>query len=678
MKNNITISACLMVKNEEEMLPQCLESIKDIVDEIIVVDTGSEDRTVEIAKSYGAKVYHHPWENNFSKHRNQSISYATGDWMLMIDADEELNTKNLSAAKMREALANVPEKNNAVLATLIDLKRSGRENVRFKFARLFRNTPDFHYEGVVHNKPTYSGSAINSDLQIFHYGYDLDEGKMKAKFKRTTSLLKSRIEKDPNDFEAYFYLANSFGSEGLFEESIEYAKKSIELMPADLNDPRIYFSNYFTISSGYFKQSELDDAKTWALRGLEKNQYDLGLLYILTQICFQTEEFEQVSYYALKYLEAYKIVKEDPVLVGGQFTFHTDESSKKVVEYRLLTVKLILDDMEGFHELWNTVCDKIYTDEKWKHQVLTNIAVAGKGNILLEKTIEVLQENPEDKSLLNPLAEYMAKTNRDKLVHSVAESFKSIDLVNRYLYDFIHQLREHGAAQIALDMLNSIGVPDSPENHQVKELLALYNELNQTKKTTEFVSKLLNKPSLEKSVLEDIIRTVYGLGHPELMEQAVLKLTEQVARLEELDDAGLLALALRIPESGQLESLVEIARILYDRHQVQESLTIDSLDDFAVFFASLGQKYSTHDQMFVAQLAFDLAFTLSHNFEYLDELARLFLDTGNYQGSIRYFNQLLQENFNPKSTLQNMEFAFTQIGDNEAAAKCNNLLQQIG
>ena len=85
-----TISVCLIVKNEEEFLPQCLESIKDVVDEIIVVDTGSTDRTVEIAKSFGAKVYHHAWENDFSKHRNQSIGYASSDWIFILDADEKV------------------------------------------------------------------------------------------------------------------------------------------------------------------------------------------------------------------------------------------------------------------------------------------------------------------------------------------------------------------------------------------------------------------------------------------------------------------------------------------------------------------------------------------------------------------------------------------------------------
>ncbi|MFN3533586.1 MAG: glycosyltransferase family 2 protein, partial [Candidatus Brocadia sp.] len=90
-----TLSACMIVKNEEKFLPQCLQSIKDAVDEVIIVDTGSTDKTVEIAKSFGARVYHHPWKNSFSEARNHSLSYATGDWILQIDADEALEQTDI-------------------------------------------------------------------------------------------------------------------------------------------------------------------------------------------------------------------------------------------------------------------------------------------------------------------------------------------------------------------------------------------------------------------------------------------------------------------------------------------------------------------------------------------------------------------------------------------------------
>ncbi|HVP07398.1 MAG TPA: glycosyltransferase, partial [Candidatus Acidoferrum sp.] len=88
-RNRATVSACMIVRNEEELLGRCLESIRDWVDEIVVVDTGSTDRTEEIAKSYGARVFHQPWEGDFSKHRNYSLERAICDWTLVIDADEQ-------------------------------------------------------------------------------------------------------------------------------------------------------------------------------------------------------------------------------------------------------------------------------------------------------------------------------------------------------------------------------------------------------------------------------------------------------------------------------------------------------------------------------------------------------------------------------------------------------------
>src|SRR4051812_11925913 len=83
-----TLSLCMIVKNESQWLRQALTSVKDLVDEIIIVDTGSEDSTVEIAKSFGAKIFSIPWENDFSKARNYSLEQATSDWILVLDADE--------------------------------------------------------------------------------------------------------------------------------------------------------------------------------------------------------------------------------------------------------------------------------------------------------------------------------------------------------------------------------------------------------------------------------------------------------------------------------------------------------------------------------------------------------------------------------------------------------------
>ena len=85
-----TLSLCMITKNEEKNISRCLNSVKEIVDEIIIVDTGSTDNTIEIAKSYGANIYHYDWTNDFSDARNKSLEKATKDWILVLDADEEL------------------------------------------------------------------------------------------------------------------------------------------------------------------------------------------------------------------------------------------------------------------------------------------------------------------------------------------------------------------------------------------------------------------------------------------------------------------------------------------------------------------------------------------------------------------------------------------------------------
>src|SRR3989338_8295195 len=95
-----SISLCMIVKNEADFLEQCLNSVKEIADEIIIVDTGSTDRTKEIAKKFNAKVIEHKWNNNFSEARNISLEHATKEWILVLDADEAISREDLPKIKI--------------------------------------------------------------------------------------------------------------------------------------------------------------------------------------------------------------------------------------------------------------------------------------------------------------------------------------------------------------------------------------------------------------------------------------------------------------------------------------------------------------------------------------------------------------------------------------------------
>jgi len=206
-----TFGAIIIAKDEAHNLHRCLSSIKPLVDEIIFVDTGSVDGTPTIAESYGAKVYHHPWENNFSLHRNQSLSYSTCDWVIQIDCDEELcgNVIDLRFQALSAELQGF----NAVAVLFKDMQ-DGKQAMQFNAPRVFKRTA-VHYEDIVHNRPVFEGNAAmgtgNASVWFQHYGYDIEPKKKHKKLIRTKELLEKRIADNKDDIPAYFYLSQVEG-----------------------------------------------------------------------------------------------------------------------------------------------------------------------------------------------------------------------------------------------------------------------------------------------------------------------------------------------------------------------------------------------------------------------------------------------------------------------------------
>ena len=148
------ISANIICKNEEEMLPAMFESIKG-VDEIIFLDTGSTDKSIEIAKSYGAKIFEDPWIDDFSNSRNSCMKHATGEWHLIIDADEILDTP---MERIRNMLNLGIIKQKAYDLILFDVQTGVERNEQ---PRLIRNKPDIWYFGAVHNLPRYFPEGLD-------------------------------------------------------------------------------------------------------------------------------------------------------------------------------------------------------------------------------------------------------------------------------------------------------------------------------------------------------------------------------------------------------------------------------------------------------------------------------------------------------------------------------------
>ena len=227
-----TVSLCMIVKNEERFLPACLKSVKDIVDEIILLDTGSTDNTLSIAKSFSAIIHFYKWNNNFSDARNESLKYATKDWILIMDGDDEFCSEDLETFKQ---LINSDLDENAVyfFETLNYGGNSINDNdicVNLN-PRLFKNNHGFHYEGAVHNQlvnSLYSIQDISCPIKIYHYGYLSDVMASKQKRSRNIPLLEEQLKQDPENKYAHFNLANEYYSEDNYSKALEHYNKAFE------------------------------------------------------------------------------------------------------------------------------------------------------------------------------------------------------------------------------------------------------------------------------------------------------------------------------------------------------------------------------------------------------------------------------------------------------------------
>ncbi len=163
----ITISLCMIVKNESGVLGRCLDSIKDLVDEIIVVDTGSEDDTIDVARKRGAKIFSYPWRDNFSAARNFSFSKAAMDYILWLDADDVLEPEDREKFRnLKEVLSSDISVVNMLYNAGFD--RKGKVTFSYRRERLLRRRDNFQWQGAVHEAITPRGKVLDTDIAITH------------------------------------------------------------------------------------------------------------------------------------------------------------------------------------------------------------------------------------------------------------------------------------------------------------------------------------------------------------------------------------------------------------------------------------------------------------------------------------------------------------------------------
>jgi len=218
----ITISLCLIVKNEEETLARCLESVKNAMDEIIIVDTGSTDTTKKIALQYTRKVYDFSWIDDFGAARNFAFSHATQDYIMWLDADDVLLEKDLQMLLLLKqdfdsTIDSVTMNYNLASDENGNIVSSLRRN------RLVKRTRQFQWVGAVHEYLAISGKIINSDITVTHKKERCDTAD------RNLTIYQNRLAKgeifSPRDL---FYYANELTDHQMYEKATEYYQKFLD------------------------------------------------------------------------------------------------------------------------------------------------------------------------------------------------------------------------------------------------------------------------------------------------------------------------------------------------------------------------------------------------------------------------------------------------------------------
>ena len=226
------LTVCMIVRNEERFLEQCLQSVQPIASQTVILDTGSTDATVDIARRFGAEIHHFEWCENFATARNVSLQYAREDWILTLDADEELPPDSI--LELQRLMADPQYIGYRI--QLMDLHIGPRSTVYVP--RLFRNAPGIFFKGRIHEDAFSSvfekGKDWSLDVglgkaRILHHGYAPEIIQSRGKAQRNLGLLINALSESPGDYGLMTKMGFEFMRAGRVGEAFDQYRKAVSM-----------------------------------------------------------------------------------------------------------------------------------------------------------------------------------------------------------------------------------------------------------------------------------------------------------------------------------------------------------------------------------------------------------------------------------------------------------------
>lgn len=363
------LSIGMMVKDEEKYLERCLEALRPILDaissELIIVDTGSQDRTVEIAKKYTDKVYFHKWNNNFGEMRNTVLKYAKGEWFFFLDADEIIDDYQdiidfFKTDRHRKA--------NAAFFMLKNLAIENDErNYGYNYAlRFFRRDKDFHFKGAVHEQPVFKMPVAQIKASAIHYGYVKDDSRlMEYKYKRNVEILKQELKKDPDNLYYWFQLAQSYGMYGDIDKSHDAILKAYNLMKVQ-KKYLMYVAAF--MAKSYFTKKMYRQAIEVAEETCKVKDGHVDLLYYIAVSHYELGNYRLALKKFERYLTAVEKFKKNEGLIDLSISYVTVDLYERAL-HLICVIHKKLHDYDSALEYTKKIKDETIYNSTIPHVV---------------------------------------------------------------------------------------------------------------------------------------------------------------------------------------------------------------------------------------------------------------------------------------------------------------------
>ena len=492
------LSLCMIVKNEEKHLERCLSSVKDVADEIVIVDTGSTDRTIEIAEPFDAKVFHFIWVADFSAARNFALSKCSGDWILYLDADEELNPDCI--AEVKNYISHIPA---GVYCTVKSLGSSTSNGSVMRYPRLFANTPGLEFVGKVHEQIIDSLKKnkiplVESEIEIIHHGYAIDEVGLQKKKERNLDLLLSNENKKSNTYDR-LKLIQTLISLNKYDEAEVRANSVMNsklITAADLSAAMFYMAQI------KYEKNDLNAANSFALKSYKKLSDKSEPNYLLYLINTRLNNIDEAFKFIMLCISSNKHLLEEKSKIESENILDQTDLYLRAIKLSLKLNKQT-DTENLITELSNYISKEKQVEIQRIHHFFKNLLL----NYSIKESDTNLLKELIDPVHLNSITEIIKFYKDDLIVISTLNLMLQSFPESATIYKNLAQLYTHSNTEKAIELFNkSLQYEKDPTIYI--NLISIYISKSDHEAVRKFFDQLnancSNNPQIKQKI--DILR----------------------------------------------------------------------------------------------------------------------------------------------------------------------------